>query len=203
LDKNVNLNNLFAKKGWLKFTLDPKTGEPIIDWAKTKVIYLKMAHVYINPKGLIGDYKRASGSDYEKLRTEVINALNDLKDTDGSKPVVEIVKWEDAKQYLQMDPDRAGDLIIANAPGYGWNEEMTKDLSIFSVPLVTGYKQAIIAKDDPGMWTPFIIAGPGIRKHYFLGDTPFSLIDQYPTIMKALKVKVPDFVQGKALDVFN
>jgi len=52
------------------------------------------------------------------------------------------------------------------------------------------------------MWTPFIMAGPGIKRNHFLGNTPFSLIDQYPTIMKALKVKIPDFVQGKPLDIF-
>lgn len=203
LNKSVNLNNLFAKKGWLKFTIDAKTGEPIIDWKGSKVIYLKMAHVYINPDGLLGDYQRASGLRYENLRNEVISLLKNLQDENGDKPVVEVVKWENAKEFERLDPDRIGDLVIANSPGYGWNEEMTSDLKIFSDPAVTGYKQAIKAQDVPGMWTPFIIAGPGIKKNYFLGETPFSLIDQYPTIMKALKLPVPSFVQGKALDVFK
>lgn len=202
LNTSVSLNNLFAKKGWLAFTIDPKTGEPVIDWAKSTVIYLKMAHVYINPKGLSGNYIRASGPAYESLRNQVINALEDLRDENGSKPLTDVVKWEDAKSYMQMDPDRIGDLVIANAPGFGWNEEMTNDLEIFSAPTVTGYKQAIQSKDVPGMWTPFIIAGPGIKKNNFLGNTPFTLIDQYPTIMKALGVSMPGFVQGKALDVF-
>ena len=103
---------------------------------------------------------------------------------------------------MQLDPDRIGDLVIANTPGYGWNEEMTRDMAVFSVPDVTGYKQAIKALDEPGMWTPFIIAGPGIKKNNFLGNTPFPLVDQYPTIMKALGVAVPGFVQGKSLGVF-
>jgi predicted AlkP superfamily phosphohydrolase/phosphomutase len=199
----VNLNNLFAQKGWLKFTINPKTGEPIIDWKNSQVIYLKMAHVYINPNGLDGNYQRASGPAYEQLRNDVIKTLTDLTYTDGSKPVVDIVKWEDAKEFLQMDPDRAGDLIIANAPGFGWNEEMSSDLKLFTVPDVTGYKQAIIAQNDPGMWTPFIIAGPGIKKNNFLGNIPFSLVNQYPTIMKALHVAIPGFVQGKSLPVFT
>lgn len=203
LNRNVNLNNLFAQKGWLKFTIDPKTGEPNIDWAHSQVIYLKMAHVYINPNGLAGPYIRASGPSYEALRNQVIDTLKNLKDENGYAPVVDIVKWEDAKSYMQLDPDRIGDLVIANAPGYGWNEEMSNDLAVFSTPSVTGYKQAIKAKDVPGMWTPFIIAGPGIKKNNFLGNTPFTLVNQYPTIMKALGVKIPGFVQGKALDVFT
>lgn len=202
LDRSVNLNNVFASKGWLKFSLDSKTGEPIIDWEKTKVIYLKMAHVYINPNGLAGNYKRATGPAYEALRSEVTQTLQSLQDENGVKPVVEVVQWEKAKEHMRLDPDRIGDLVIANAPGFGWNEEMTKDLEVFSEPIVSGYKQAIKAQDVPGMWTPFIIAGPGIKKDNFLGEEPFSLIDQYPTIMKALGIAAPSFVQGKPLDVF-
>lgn len=203
IDRFVNLNNLFAKKGWLVFALDPKTGEPIIDWKKTKVIYLKMAHVYINPAGLTGDYARASGPEYESLRQEVIKELQSLSDQNGMRPVTEVVTWEQAKEFMRLDPDRVGDLVIANAPGYGWNEEMTRDLQIFTTPLISGYKQAIKSQDVPGMWTPFIMAGPGIKQNNFIGATPFSLIDQYPTIMKALGVSPPNFVQGKPLSIFK
>lgn len=202
LDRSVLLNNYFAKKGWLTFTINAQNGEPIIDWAKTKVIYLKMAHVYVNSDGLAGEYHRASGPAYEALRNEVIKALEDLDDN-GVKPVVDIVTWEDAQQYMQLMPDRVGDLVIANRPGYGWNEEMTSDLNIFDQPLISGYKQAIKSDDVPGMWTPFVIMGPGIKRNNFLGDVPFPLVDQYPTIMEALDQKIPDFVQGKPLDVFQ
>ncbi len=203
LNRTVKLNNYFAQKGWLKFTIDPKTGESIIDWANSTVIYLKMAHVYINPNGLAGNYERASGPEYEKLRNDVKQALNDLKDENGNKPLVEAVNWENVKDYLNLDPSRAGDVVIANAPGFGWDEEMTSDLKVFTDTPITGYKQAIKALDVPGMWTPFIIAGPGIKENNFLGDKPFTIINQYPTIMDALKVKIPDFVQGKALPVFK
>ena len=203
LNRSVNLNNLFAQKGWLKFKIDSNTGEPIIDWKNTKVIYLKMAHVYINPGGLDGNYIRASGPDYEKLRNEVISTLRELQDENGVQPVVDIVKWEDAKNFLRLDQERTGDLVIANSPGYGWNEEMSKDLRIFSEPNVSGYKQAVYAEEVPGMWTPFIISGPGVKKNFYIGDKPFPLIDQYPTIMKALKVESPEFVQGKSLPIFE
>jgi len=203
LNRIVKLNNLFAQKGWLKFTIDKKTGEPVIDWANSQVIYLKMAHVYVNPNGLAGNYERASGPAYEKLRNEVKQALMDLKDENGNKPLVEAVNWENVKDYLMLDPNRAGDVVIANAPGFGWDEEMTSDLKIFTDTPMTGYKQAIKAQDVPGMWTPFIIAGPGIKEGNFLGNKPFTIIDQYPTIMNALKVKIPDFVQGKSLPVFK
>ena len=102
-----------------------------------------------------------------------------------------------------MDPDRLGDLVIANTAGYHWNEEMSNDMSEFSTPLITGYKQALNSEKLPGMWTPFIIMGPGIKKNNFMGVNPFPLIDQYPTIMKALGVDSPSFVQGTSLDLFE
>jgi len=202
LNKYVNINNLFAKKGWLKFTTDPKTGEPIIDWKNTKVIYLKMAHIYINPDGLSGNYQRASGVAYEQLRQQVKDALTELADENKVKPVIEITNWENAKDTLSMDPNRVGDLILANAPGYGWSEDMSEDLKLFVDSSEGGYKQAV----DPnvaGMWTPFIISGPDIKKNNYLGDTPINHIDQYSTILKALKVKIPDFVEGKPLSIFK
>jgi arylsulfatase A-like enzyme len=80
---------------------------------------------------------------------------------------------------------------------------MSNDMSEFSTPLITGYKQALNSEKLPGMWTPFIIMGPGIKKNNFMGVNPFPLIDQYPTIMKALGVDSPSFVQGTSLDLFE
>jgi len=203
LNQSVQLNNLFAQKGWLKFKIDPQTGEPIIDWKNSKVIFLKMTHVFVNPNGLAGNYQRASGAEYEGLRNEVIATISSLRDSDGKSPVAQIVKWENAREELRLDPARIGDLVIANKPGYGWSEKMTQGLEVFSIPLETGYKQAIKSDEVPGMWAPFIISGPNIKKGNFLGNLPFDMVDECPTIMKALGKEIPVFVQGKILPVFK
>ena len=60
----VHLNNLFARQGWLKYELQPETGELQIDWQASKVVYLKFGNVYIHPDGLHGEdgtWRRASG----------------------------------------------------------------------------------------------------------------------------------------------
>ena len=79
------LNNLFASKRWLKYSINPETGETKIDWNNTQVIYLQTNNIYINPNGLAGPYKRASGKAYEQLRSEVIESLVSLQDSDGTK----------------------------------------------------------------------------------------------------------------------
>ncbi len=207
LHKWVNLNNFFARKGWLKFKVDPVTGEPDIDWRGSKVLYLKFGNVYVNPEGLHaedGNWYRASGAEYKKLRDEVAEALLELRDEDDVKPVMAMSKWENVVNKFRLPLERVGDLIIANRPGYGWNEEMTEDMKMFSVPLKTGYKQAIMPADVPAMWAPFMVMGPGVKKGYYIGERPINMVDQYPTLMKLIKAKIPDFVQGKPIeDIFG
>lgn len=198
LDRYVRLNNLFSREGLLKFSVNSATGEPVVDWNNSKVIFLKMDSIYINPNGLAGPYKRASGEEYERLRDRVIQLISELQDENGLKPAVAVVKWENVEEQLKLPKDRVGDLVVANRPGYGWSEDMTTDLEIFTTPLETGYKQAIFAENVTGMRTPFIIMGPGVKKGYKL-QNPVQTVDQYPTIMYALGEEIPTFVQGKVL----
>ncbi|MBS3164031.1 alkaline phosphatase family protein [Candidatus Woesearchaeota archaeon] len=198
LDRMVHLNNLFARKGWLKFQLDPITGEPLIDWQNSTVIYLKMDNVYINPEGLSGPYKRASGPKYEALRHEVIDTLRDLQDSEtGVRPLATVVRWEDSA-FLDLPQDRVGDLIIANGAGYGWNEEPTQSGDVFSVPLISGYKQAIQPDHEEAMWTPFVIVGPGVKAAFRLPE-PVLLADQYPTLLYLMGIDAPHKTDGHVL----
>ncbi|MDX9731608.1 MAG: alkaline phosphatase family protein [Bdellovibrionales bacterium] len=197
LYRNTRLNNLFAKKGWLKFTIDPKTRKPTIDWKNSKVVYLKMAHVYINPNGLDGNYKRASGPAYEALRKEVIAELKNLKDSNGVTPVSRIEGWENA-DALGLPTDRIGDLVLESTTGYRMWEEVTDDKVVFVTPRATGYKEGVNPQ-DASVQTPFLIAGPGVAKGVALSK-PVRHIDQLPTILNLMKVSVPDYVEGRMIE---
>jgi predicted AlkP superfamily phosphohydrolase/phosphomutase len=200
LNHNVRLNNLFAREGLVKFATDPKTGERTIDWPQTKAIYLNMHNVYVNPQGLGGNWKRGSGPEYEQLRQKVKDLLLGLQDAQGVKPVEKVSEWERASEQFKLLAERSGDLIVANRAGYGWTEETTEDLQIFSVPLISGYKQAIVSENTKGLWTPFIMVGPGIRKGHFLGESPIDMVDQYPTLLRCLGLEKPAWVQGKQVE---
>lgn len=194
----VHLNNLFAKKGWLKFTVDADSGEAIIDWKNTKVIYLKMLHVYINPEGLGGDWKMASGPEFEKLRDEVVETLKEVTDENGIKPLVKAVKREDAERVFDLPKERIGDLVLETRLNYFWYEEVDKSLKLFSDPLTSGYKQSLDPVSNQCMWTPFLVWGPGVKKGHKLAQ-PILHVDQLPTLLKLLDVKSPKHVQGKVL----
>jgi len=196
LSRTVRLNNLFAERGWLNVMEDPTTGAPVIDWDKTRVVFLNMYSVYVHPEGLGGDWTRASGPAYEALRAEVAQALTALAE-DGEAPVASVTRWEDAGG-LNLPADRVGDLIVANHAGYGWSEETTADQAVFSAPQVAGYKQSIQPGETQAVWTPFVIAGPGVKANHQLAE-PIRHIDQLPTILTAMGVALPEHIQGKPL----
>ncbi|MSP56293.1 MAG: hypothetical protein EXR69_11930 [Myxococcales bacterium] len=197
MNRVVRLNNLFASRGWLQTKLDPATGAPVVDWSGTKVVFLNMDAIYIHPDGLGGAWVRASGPAYEALRDEVAAALEALRDGDGAPAVASVVRWESAAT-MRLPTDRVGDLIVANHPGFGWSEEATRDGLVFDTPLATGYKQGILPGATKAVWTPFIIAGPGIKAGYRIPE-PIQSVDQLPTILTAMGVAVPDQVQGQVL----
>lgn len=196
LNYEVKLNNLFAKKGWLHFTPDAH-GVPRVDWARTKVVFVNMNHIYIRPDRLDGNYRPASGPAYEKLRQEVKQALSELRDHDGASPLAQIHTREESAEW-GLPPDRVGDLILANKSGYNWIEDVTADLEIFSASLKSGYKQAILPDQEKGLWTPFLIVGPGVRKGHSL-SRPISHLEQYPTVMKLLNTEPPYKPDGEPL----
>ncbi len=197
LNRYVMLNNLFASEGLLKFSTDPVTGIPAIDWAATKVAHLKMIGIYLRPDNLAGKWKRGSGPEYEALREKVKASLLNLRDG-GNAPIEQVVKWEDAGE-LRMPKDRVPDLLLVMKPGYTLTEEMSAGLPVFRDAVEGGYKQALLAAKNPDLWTPFIVMGPGVKKGYRLKSN-ISAADQLPTLLKLTGVPVPAYMQGKVIN---
>jgi len=197
LNYEVKLNNFFAKKGWLHFAEDKQSGSLRVDWARTKVVFLNMNHVFLKPEGLGGDYRPSSGVNYKKLRHEVIEALRELKDQDGVNPLAGIQTREEAGVW-GLPGERIGDLVIANRAGYGWIEDVTKDMNVFSASLKSGYKQAILPDQSKGLWTPFLVVGPGVKAGHEI-SRPIHHVEQYPTVLKLLKIEAPYLPDAPAL----
>ncbi|MBI3542400.1 MAG: hypothetical protein HY075_03885, partial [Deltaproteobacteria bacterium] len=106
--------------------------------------------------------------------------------------------WEEAK-YANLPQDRVGDLIIANAPGFGWAEDISEDKVVLRDSLKGGYKQAVEPRSSKGMLTPFVAWGPGIRAGNALAK-PIEHVDQYRTIMHLLGLEAPAHASGRVLD---
>jgi len=200
-NREVRVNNILADHGLLKYSLDEDTGEYRVLWEQSTAVYLKMDGIYINPEGLDGNFARAEGHAYEALRVKVRSILENLTDN-GTNPLDGVIPWEQAKDW-GLPGDRVADLIIANKPGYGWVEEITKDRLYFFDSLASGYKQGIHPGENLGMLTPFIAVGPGIKPNNRLSKI-VQHVDQYPTIMSLIGESIPEFVEGKVVqEVFR
>ena len=194
----VRLNNLFAQKGWLKTRTDERSGAQVVDWDRSTVVFLNMYSVFVHPDGLGGTWERASGPAYDQLRDEVAAALRALRDSEGRSAVAEVRRWEDAAQ-LSLPSDRVGDLLVSNHPGYGWSETVTADPgAVVVAPKVAGYKQSLEPGSSKAVWTPFIVAGPGVKPGTRIAE-PIRHIDQLPTLMTLLGEPIPDHIEGRVI----
>lgn len=199
LNKEVRLNNLFKKMGWLNYKINKKTNELEIDWKNTKVIFLQMTNVYINPKSLDGTYNRSNSPEYFALRRQVTETLKNIKDPSNNQLITDkIWNYEDANQS-GLPTNRVGDLIIANVPQYSWSEEITDDLELLSKSYKGGYKQGILPKSAEGMLTPFVIAGPKIKNGCKLKSI-VNHADQFATIEKILGITAPYKLDGLPIE---
>ena len=104
---------------------------------------------------------------------------------------------------MHLPADRSGDLILANTAHYNWVEDVSQDLAIFKSSLKGGYKQAVLPENEMGMWTPFVIRAPGLKKNFEL-SAPINHIDQYATLLKLMSIKAPEHQKGRVLlEIFN
>jgi predicted AlkP superfamily phosphohydrolase/phosphomutase len=197
LNYDVRINNYFKQKGWLHTYYDQENQTTRVDWSKTRVIYLMTNHIYINPRGLDGPYFPGSGPQYEDLRNQVIEAIKNLSDHHGAQPISKVLRREESHQ-LGLPMDRVGDLITINTAGFNLVETLSSDQDIFVESLNGGYKQGVDPSQQ-GLWTPFIIVGPGIKKNYQIKQ-PISHLDQYPTLLKALGITPPHKTEHTSLD---
>ncbi len=197
VNREVRLNRLFVSQGWL-VTTAAAAGDLTIDWAKTRVALRGAAHVYINPNGLGGPYERALGPAYEHLRDDVIAAVTALTDSEGGHPLARAVRWEEAPDALALPTEAIGDLVLVATPGYGWSAALSGDGDVIGAPSAPTLASTQDARVAHGLWTPFVIAGPGVRRKHTLAE-PVSHVDHLPTVLQLLGVALPVAIEGQVV----
>jgi len=177
--KRFTVSTILSKAGLLKYKIDEKTGEKVIDWSKTKAVPQRSCFIYVNLKGRDPD-GIVEPEEYDQVRDEIINALYNYTDPKtGKKPIVFALKKEDAR-ILGLQGDRVGDVIYgirAEASGEHGRQVTTGEYGVGSMK---------------GL---LLMAGPNIKKGYTLKRTVW-LTDVVPTICYLLGLPVPRDVEG-------
>ncbi|MDR1035255.1 MAG: alkaline phosphatase family protein, partial [Deltaproteobacteria bacterium] len=152
-----------------------------LELEKSRAVPQKYMFVYVNLESYPGGTVKPS--DYERTRSEIIDALLDYRHPEtGERPVLLAVRKEDARVF-GMGGAQAGDVVYALKPeymaehGYGFP---TGESGIGSLKNVLAFR------------------GPGIRKGLVYGR-PRWLCDIVPTLCHATGNPVPRDCEGAVI----
>jgi len=201
----VSLLNFFRQRGWLKLKRGPG-GKLQIDFSKTKV-FLVGCHMWINLKGRDPD-GCVKPSEYEAFRSEVIDALVDLKDPQNGKRVMGLVLSREDAAILGMYGEAAGDIVFYYSQHYRWSGSEVFNLGIKDV-VWDDPGGANHGCQPPGCQTnvsdnaaALVLSGPGVRKGYVRDDgavPPMFTADLVPTLAHLSGIEPPRHAEGKII----
>jgi len=193
IHKEVVVNNYLEELGFLKM----RNGK--IDLERSQAVSYGYGDIWLNVKGREPTGLIELGREYEAVRKEIANELNETQ-IDGQRPFKDVKRREDVwwGNYLSEAPDLT---IFFNV---GWQaarrpEIMKKDESrryVNDAPRWSGgHDGTHDPVDVPGILG---ILGPGIQ-----GGKRFmaQLWDIAPTILSLMNVPVPDDMDGKPLPI--
>jgi len=218
IDYNPYLKHHLAEAGLLSFELEPKTGEMIVDWSKTKCFPLEPshAHIFVNLKGR-DPHGIVDPADYSKVQEEIIEALYNMRDPDtGGRVVSSAIRKEEAATfgiYAYGGYDRIGDVLFALKPQYMDNPFVYPTLVEYPdgtyrrIANREGYEPVVLGRHftgahvalptDESMHATMILAGPGIRR--MERKQPVNVIDIAPTLSHLLDLPRPLDAEGNVL----
>jgi len=164
------------------------------DWKSTKACYLFQHMIKINlagrePEGIVNP-----GIEYERLRTEIVKGLLELRDPENGTKMVKAVHRRE-ELYHGECLSHAPDLLVEMAEGYADDEYVAGELV---VPSTERY--------GPGLQGPsgchrsegvFMATGPDISTGGVIEGS--EILDITPTVLYLMGVPVPKYMDGKVL----
>ena len=211
--KRVMIELFLRNEGLIVYKKN-SSGRLVIDLTKSKVIsginYVTQ-NIWINlegrdPSGIVAP------TDFEKVRSKVLNILTLLKDPEtGERPISLVLRKEDAK-VLGQGGNRLGDVIYFFKEGYtnkfanGITGIDPGDIPRTGFELVLegpefGRHHSYLPEVDYcgcSVKAIFIMSGPGIRKNY-VRPSPIRTVDVAPTIAFLANINYPAQSEGMVI----
>jgi len=164
-----------------------------IDWSRTRAYFIgSWGNIFINVKGKEPYGIVSEGKDYEVIREEIIQGLEQLKDRKTNKNVINKVFKKEEVYHGNCLAD-SPDLIILWNKGYNSiktpNENLRKKRNI-----IQPYK---ILSGDHGPNGLFIAKSPNLKCG--ITDMKANIMDLFPTILYMMDIAVPRDTDGKIL----
>jgi len=194
--RGVDLNRWLEQEGYLVVD-DARRGEEYlagIDWSRTRAFCIGLTGIFLNRKDRFSQGTVESGAEAEQLAEDLARKLGRLTDPQSHCPAIRKV-YRAAKAYRGPYKDAAPDLIVGYDEGYrvSWDS-------------ANGKTARTIFSDNTKAWSgdhcvdPSVVPGVLFCNRQIAEEQP-RLIDMAPTILTLLGVPVPDYMDGRALDV--
>ncbi|MHB1605958.1 MAG: alkaline phosphatase family protein [Leptospirales bacterium] len=191
-DPIKRIMGLLGVDGWLERVAPPFSSEiGLFDWRRSRAFSISRNGIHLNIRGLEPSGQVNPGPEARELGDEIIQALLELRDPHTGRPVIHKVCWRDQL----YDGPHLGDLphlVITDwDPGYMLAEfEQVRDRAgIFSD---MGERNGSLRKEGF-----FLMAGPGLEKGVCV-QTPLSIFDVLPTILRNFNQELPAGLDGRA-----
>ncbi len=201
----VNYNTWLVQEGFMSLTgeegklqdlyalFDQGQFWPNVDWSKTKAYCMGLGGLYINLKGREAQGIVSPGEEYENLRNELINKLENWVDPNtGLHPVAKVYKREEA--YGSFDPVLIPDLIVTNSPFY----RISWQTSLGGIPSQLIESNAQVWSGDHCSLYPPAVPGVIFANKKIEKQMPY-IKDIYPTILKYFGVEPPYKLNGEVI----
>jgi len=195
-ERGVNLNSWLFANGYLSLKKsEKKSGEWFedVDWSKTKAYALGLGGIFINKKnrerlGIVSQKESTA------LCCEIQEKLKGLMDTERNKKAILNV-YQARDIYNGPYVENAPEIIVGFNKTYRVSWESAK-----------GVVNDIIIEDNTKNWSgdhcidPSLVPGVFFSNRRLKTKSP-HIMDIGPTVLHEFGVKVPTFMEGKALDL--
>ncbi|RMF94269.1 MAG: nucleotide pyrophosphatase [Candidatus Schekmanbacteria bacterium] len=190
----VNLNTWFHQNGYMHFKDGGTGGEWFqgVDWSKTRAYTFGLGGIYINLKGREGQGIVEPGEEYENLKKELCEKLNNFQDEEWGETA--ICRLYDNKELFSGPYAGNGpDLFVGFNVGYRTSWEAA-----------VGKCTDKVIEDNTKSWSgdhcidPRLAPGILFCSRKIDADSP-SIMDIGPTVLKLYGLDIPKYMQGKPL----
>ena len=190
----IDFNKWLQQEGYLVLEQGVETVDTSfkgVDWTQTRAWAMGLAGIMLNIKGREGHGIVDAGEEASELIEEICIKLSKLTDSKGNKVIHGVYPATDV--YSGPYCDSAPDIIIGTAEGYraSWG-------------CVTGGIGANVLYPNERHWNgdhchdSTLIPG-SIASNITLNKKDATIIDIAPTILRALGIAKPEYMEGKSL----
>ena len=183
LKEEVYVNRWLVDKGYLRFRSDDPKGIQDIDAENSRAYSLDPGRIYINLKGREPAGTVDPGSEYRRIRDELVRELASLRDPETGEEMLESVKTRD-DLYSGPNFEIAPDIVMVPKRGYDLKGSVNKDTLTDKGPIV-----GMHTLDDAMLY----IQDQEIRR------SDIGIIDVAPTILHLMGCPVPADMDGRNL----